>query len=76
MLLLVDEIISLKQGVRLIEEGSKLTFDTLNRKEKKALVIHLHRVGAFSGKNSAQYIAEILNVSRATIYNYLGCLES
>ncbi|RUR08881.1 helix-turn-helix transcriptional regulator [Legionella septentrionalis] len=54
----------------------KLTFDTLNRKEKKALVIHLHRVGAFSGKNSAQYIAEILNVSRATIYNYLGCLES
>ena len=54
----------------------KLTLDTLNRKEKKALVAHLNIVGAFSGKNSAQYIAEILNVSRATIYNYLDYLKS
>ena len=53
-----------------------LTLGTLNRKEKKELVAHLHAERAFSGKNSAQYIAEILNVSRATVYNYLDCIKS
>lgn len=53
-----------------------LTLDTLNINERKALVAHLYTLGAFSGKNSAQYIADILNVSRATIYNYLDCLKS
>ncbi|STY31641.1 Uncharacterized protein conserved in bacteria [Legionella wadsworthii] len=50
----------------------QLSINTLNRKEKKALIDHLYEVGAFSGKNAAQYIAKILNVSRATIYNYLN----
>lgn len=50
----------------------QLSINTLNRKEKKALIDHLYEVGAFSGKNAAQYIAQILNVSRATIYNYLN----
>lgn len=47
----------------------------LNRDDKKALVLALHREGAFQTKNAAQYVAEVLNLSRATIYNYLkeGC---
>ncbi|KTD72499.1 helix-turn-helix transcriptional regulator [Legionella tucsonensis] len=49
----------------------QLLLDSLNRKEKQALIDHLYTIGAFSGKNAAQYIAQILNVSRATIYNYL-----
>ncbi|MGM9454023.1 helix-turn-helix transcriptional regulator [Legionella bozemanae] len=49
----------------------QLLLDSLNRKEKKALIDHLYAIGTFSGKNAAHYIAQILNVSRATIYNYL-----
>ncbi len=62
--------------VHLYLDNHHLALDALNRKEKKALTAHLYRVGAFSGKNSAQYIAQILNVSRATIYNYLDGLQS
>lgn len=49
-----------------------LTLDTLPREEKKQLIEHLYKVGAFSGKNSAQYIAQIIKTSRATVYNYLA----
>ncbi|OAI45694.1 hypothetical protein AYO45_06630 [Gammaproteobacteria bacterium SCGC AG-212-F23] len=48
-----------------------LSLESLDREEKKALIEHLHKVGAFTGKNAALYIAQILGVSRATIYNYL-----
>jgi len=49
-----------------------LTLETLRKDEKKQLIEHLHQVGAFSGKNSAQYIAQVIKVSRATVYNYLA----
>lgn len=47
-------------------------FKTLTAMQKKAIVANLHQQGAFTGKNSAQYIAQILKVSRATVYNYLN----
>ncbi len=53
-----------------------LTLETLNRKEKKELIEHLHKIGAFTGKNAALYIAQIIGVSRATIYNYLSDIEN
>jgi predicted transcriptional regulator YheO len=43
----------------------------LDKEKKKNLVLALHQEGAFKAKNSAYYIAEVLNLSRATIYNYL-----
>ncbi len=49
-----------------------LTLETLSREDKKKLIEHLHKIGAFSGKNSAQYIAQIIKTSRATVYNYLA----
>jgi predicted transcriptional regulator YheO len=49
-----------------------LNLDTLKRPEKQALILHLHKMGAFTGKNSARYIAEIIKISRATVYNYLA----
>ncbi|HET9843787.1 MAG TPA: PAS domain-containing protein [Gammaproteobacteria bacterium] len=49
-----------------------LTLETLRREEKKKLIEHLHKVGAFGGKNSANYIAQIIKMSRATVYNYLS----
>ncbi|MBI2790876.1 MAG: PAS domain-containing protein [Gammaproteobacteria bacterium] len=50
----------------------QLTLVTLRREDKKKLIEHLHRIGAFSGKNSARYIAQIIKTSRATVYNYLA----
>lgn len=49
-----------------------LSLETLSREDKKKLIEHLHKIGAFSGKNSAQYIAQIIKTSRATVYNYLA----
>ena len=49
-----------------------LSLESLNRSEKKELIEHLHHIGAFTAKNAALYIAQILGVSRATIYNYLS----
>ena len=53
-----------------------LILETLNRQEKKNLIEHLYHVGAFTGKNSAQYIADVLKVSRSTVYNYLSVHEN
>lgn len=52
-----------------------LTLESLSRTEKKELIEHLHTIGAFSAKNAALYIAQIIGVSRATIYNYLSEAE-
>lgn len=49
----------------------QLTVDRLNWRQKRQLVQHLHESGAFNGRNAANYIAHILHVSRATVYNYL-----
>jgi len=48
-----------------------INVETLNRNEKRALIEALSENGAFSAKNAAAYIARILNVSRATVYNHL-----
>lgn len=53
----------------LLQAGT--TLKLLSKAEKKALVLSLHREGAFKAKNAANYVAEVLNLSRATIYNYL-----
>lgn len=43
----------------------------LNKETKKALVIALHQEGAFQAKHAASYVADVLDLSRATVYNYL-----
>jgi len=43
----------------------------LTRQQKKALIRHLNEVGAFKGRHAASYIAHLLQISRATVYNYL-----
>jgi D-arginine utilization repressor len=53
----------------LSQEGTSLKL--LNKTNKKALVLALHKEGAFKAKNAANYVADVLNLSRATIYNYL-----
>ncbi len=48
-----------------------LNLDSIDKIEKKKLVKHLNDAGAFNGKNAAQYVAQLLKISRATVYNYL-----
>ncbi|MBS0351607.1 MAG: PAS domain-containing protein [Proteobacteria bacterium] len=48
-----------------------LNLESLDRNEKKFLIEHLNKIGAFTGKNAAAYVAQILGISRATVYNYL-----
>lgn len=48
-----------------------LNLESLTREEKKYLIEHLNKVGAFTGKNAAAYVAQIIGISRATVYNYL-----
>ena len=46
-----------------------------DRKQKQAAVRLLHERGAFLLKGSVDDIAEIMGVSRITIYNYLNALD-
>lgn len=52
-------------------EEKKISFEDLKRKKKRELVKLLHEQGAFRAKNSAQHIADVLDISRATVYKYL-----
>lgn len=48
-----------------------ITLKSLNKERKKELVQVLYQEGAFKAKNAAAYIGEVLDLSRASIYNYL-----
>jgi predicted transcriptional regulator YheO len=48
-----------------------LRLESLDKLEKKKLLLALHKQGAFDTKNAASYIADVLQISRATVYNYL-----
>jgi predicted transcriptional regulator YheO len=49
----------------------KLNIRHLNRVQKREAVHSLYQRGAFNYKNAPPFIAEYLNISRATVYNYL-----
>lgn len=65
----------INQSVHAYLNEHHLTLELLNRTEKKELIEHLHKIGAFTAKNAAFYIAQVIGVSRATIYNYLSDTE-
>lgn len=48
-----------------------LTLKTLTKEKKRELIHSLYEKGAFQAKHAATYIADVLDISRATIYNYL-----
>ncbi|MEY8766611.1 MULTISPECIES: helix-turn-helix transcriptional regulator [Francisella] len=50
---------------------NNLPIDNLTRDQKKNLILELKQQGALDGKNASKYIANALNISRATVYNYL-----
>jgi len=48
-----------------------LCLESLDRAEKRKLLLKLWEEGAFATKNAASYVADVLQISRATVYNYL-----
>jgi D-arginine utilization repressor len=62
----------INQSVYTYLNQKQLTLENLRRHEKKALIEYLQKIGAFNAKNAALYVARVLKVSRATIYNYLN----
>lgn len=62
----------INQYVHTYLSAHHLSLSSLSRNEKKNLIEHLYTMGAFTGKNAAHYIAQIIGVSRATVYNYLS----
>ena len=47
----------------------------LDRLQKRELVQALFTEGAFKGKSAPNYVAGVLSLSRATIFNYLKALK-
>jgi predicted transcriptional regulator YheO len=52
------------------------TIDRLDRAGRRALIEALHATGGFEGRRAPAYVAEILGISRATIYNELARLKA
>jgi len=60
---------------RFVEEycrKKQLAQTHLTRTQKRALILAMKEQGAFDERNAASYIARALDVSRATVYNYVG----
>lgn len=50
----------------------QLTLDHLTRQQKKELVKYLYQKGGFHFKKAAPFIAQLLKISRASVYNYMA----
>ena len=53
----------------------QLAMPHLDRQQKRELVNALYLEGAFKGKSAPNYVARVLNLSRATIFNYLKTMK-
>jgi D-arginine utilization repressor len=49
----------------------QLALSRLNRSQKRDLIIDLYGKGVFNYKNAASFVADVLRISRATLYNYM-----
>ncbi|WP_329522520.1 helix-turn-helix transcriptional regulator [Streptomyces griseoaurantiacus] len=60
----------LREAVEALAAERAGTPRSLSRQDKRELVRRLHRDGFFDSRDAAQTIADLLGVSRATVYNY------
>lgn len=56
-------------------ERHNLALRTLKARDKRALVEALYAEGAFDGRSGADYVANVLDMGRATVYKYLKQLR-
>ncbi|CAI8872145.1 MULTISPECIES: transcriptional regulator [unclassified Pseudomonas] len=54
----------------------QLGLSVLTREHKRELVLALHAEGAFKGKSASNYVANVLNMGRATVYKHLKELKA
>lgn len=66
----VDEILEILME-KAVESTGK-TIDVLDKEDKVEIVKYLDEKGAFLIKKSAERVAEYLDISRFTVYNYLN----
>jgi predicted transcriptional regulator YheO len=62
------------QAVAIIQQyldEKHLALSSLNREQKREVVQQLYRKGIFNYKSAAPFIAKKLNISRASVYNYI-----
>ena len=52
-------------------KNNGLSLESLDRIEKRKLLFDLWKQGAFETKHAASFVADVLKISRATVYNYL-----
>lgn len=57
-------------------QQQQLTLATLDSASRRKLIEALYQQGAFNGKNAAGYVAKILNIGRATVYNQLKNIKN
>lgn len=57
----------------LAHRGARLA--ALSRREKRELVEALEAEGAFRGRSAAPYVAQVLGLSRGTVFNHLRTLR-
>ncbi len=60
----------LREAIETYAAERAATPRALGREAKKELVKELHRDGYFESRNSTETIADLLGVSRSTVYNY------
>jgi len=53
----------------------QLALTTLGMKDKRALIEALYAEGDFEGSNAADYVANVLNMGRATVYKWVKALR-
>jgi predicted transcriptional regulator YheO len=51
------------------------TLDRLDRAGRRTLIVALNAIGAFEGRRAPAYVAKMLGISRATVYNELARLR-
>jgi len=56
--------------------GQGLTLAALSRHQKRELIHALEAQGAFRGRSAAPYVAKVLGLSRATVFNHLRALRA
>jgi predicted transcriptional regulator YheO len=49
----------------------EITLSQLSRNQKKNLIQYLYAKGIFNYKNAGPFVADILKISRASLYNYM-----
>lgn len=54
----------------------QLSLSVLNHRHKKELIEALFNEGAFDGRSSADYIANVLSMGRATVYKYVKAIRA